>query len=239
MVAFEFKCTHLCDIIKHAIYSIFKIINTMKIKSKFLITILIVCFTNMATYANDVFFVKKADDNSFVIQLPNKNYSEIQVILKDIDGLYLYDATVKQSSLYQRKFNLKELPPGNYFLMVTYDSKTKVQPIIKTKNSLEIEAKDLRTIVQPVFKQHADYFDLNMICFFDLKVTMEIRDSEGNVLYSDMVQPNGSLHKRFNLSMLDAGLYTFTLGMEDYIIDAEFTELIEWSPDSEAFYALY
>jgi len=204
----------------------------MKIKCNFIVSALIICLTSLASIANENFAVNSIHENSFFIELPNESYSKIQVSIKDMDGFTLYDETVTQDYLDTKKFNLEELPSGSYILMVTYDLQTKIQTIKKDHKSLKINDADLLTIFQPTFHQHSDYVDINMLCLFDLEVSIMIKDADGNILFNELAESDGSIHKRFNLSMLNEGLYTFTLTINNDII---YDELVDWAPNTTAF----
>lgn len=203
----------------------------MNFKSKFMISTILLCLISLVAIAKDQsnFSVKATEANSFVLQLTHVKEAQIQVTLKDVEGETLYNETRLQSSLDQQKYDLRKLPIGDYTLVVVYDGVIKIQPIKKRKDILEIKVEELQTIFQPVFRQHSGYLDLNMLCLSDLNISLKISDAEGNMIYRESVQPNGTLQKRFNLSMLDNGNYTFTVEVDDYVVNEEFVELIEWS----------
>ena len=201
-------------------------------KIKIGIFTVILCLISMVTMANElfVFSVKKTDVNTIALQLTHVNQPEINVNLKDANGNTLYQETLEQNRLEERKYDLHQLPFGDYTLIVAYDHVLKIQPIRKDYNSLEISADEVYTIFQPTFRQHDEYVDLNMLCLGKQKLAVRITDSEGNVIHSERNLSNGSFQKRFNFSQLTKGNYTITLGIDDAIINKEFKQLIKWSP---------
>lgn len=201
----------------------------MKIQNRFLIGFLLICITSLSSLASS-FAVNITGDNSFGIELPNKSYDQIQVTLKDVNGYTLYDETFMQSNLSQKTFNLKKLPIGDYILKVAYDVQTKIQAIKKNQKSLEIDANDLQTIFQPTLRLYSDYVDLNMLCLVDLDISLTIKDGDGNTIYNELIQTDEILQKRFNLSMLNEGSYTFKLTIKDPIFFDTYEESIEWMP---------
>lgn len=176
------------------------------------------------------FSVKESDKNSFSLQLLNVKNPKIQVSFKDSKGYTLYNETVLQPSLNKKKFNIKDLPSGIYTLIVAYDNIIKIQPIVKGNKAIEIKAEDAQTIYEPVFRQHSDYLDINMLCLKKMKYSLSIMDSEGHVIYSGATDPNKSLQKRFNLSSLASGRYTFSVEVNEDGIYKEFNKTINWSP---------
>jgi hypothetical protein len=69
-----------------------------------------------------------------------------------------------------------------------------------------------------------------MLCNWNEQVSVSIHDSEGHLIYSETVQPEGTLSRRFNLSDLKKDSYSITVGIENEMINQEFIELIEWTP---------
>ena len=204
----------------------------MKIRSKVLIATAMLCLVSMITMANEqpIFSIEIASKNTIALQLANVNEPQVQVTLKDSYGVVLHDEILTESSVNHRKYDFQNLPVGSYVLMVAYDDVIKVQSINKGYKTLEIEADNLQTIFLPAFRQHSEYVDVNMLYFADMKVSVKMRDSEGHVIYNERIESKGTFKKRFNLSQLDAGTYTFTFEIDGAVINKEFKQSINWSP---------
>ncbi len=204
---------------------------------KLIILSLVLSFTSLSIFATDnsTFSIEVVDENTFAIDLANIKQAEIKIRIKDPFGTIIYDEKLMDSSLHQKKYDLKKLPLGNYTLLVAYDDVFKIQSINKNLEKIEIDSEDLQTIYQPVFRQHAIYIDLHMLCLTDLSIYLKIKDNEGNIIYTEINQPSGPLEKRFNFSRLEAGKYSFSVEIEDALFYNEFNEtLIEWSPPTVA-----
>jgi len=204
----------------------------MKIKSKILIVTAMLCLVSMIAMANElpVFSVKIADKNSIIVQLTDVNQPQIQVTLKDAYGIILHDETLTESNVNHRRYDFRNLPTGSYTLMVTYDDVVKVQSINKGYKRLEIEANDLQTIFRPVFRQHSEFVDINMLYFADMNVFFKMRDSEGRVIYNERIKEKGTFKKRLNLSKLDGGFYTLSFEIDGVVINEKFKQYINWLP---------
>lgn len=203
----------------------------MNIKIKFLTVIL--CFCTLIIKAGDksILTVKVAENSSLVLQLSNVKEAQIQVTLKDLYGVTLHDETLMQHNLDLRKYNLQELPSGSFSLIVAYDDVIKIQPIKKENDVILIEEDKVQTIFRPTFRQHDTYVDLNMLCLSDKKLTIMIEDDKGQIIYSEVNQPKGTLEKRFNLSKLAEGSYSFSVRFSGHILNREFKEKFQWSHD--------
>ena len=208
----------------------------MSIKNYFLSTIAILCLINTTVLASNKsdLLVKTTGEDSFVIQFSTENQTSIQVILKDDLGETLFNEKQLKNNLSQRKYNLQNLPSGEYTLYVVYDAIVKVQAITKEENKLKIEAEKMETVFSPVFRQHLQYLDLTMLNLSKLKVLIKITDSEGNVVYCKINRPSPTLKNRFNLSSLEEGTYKVSVKVMDSGLIKEFNEFVEWSPAETA-----
>ena len=171
--------------------------------------------------------VKISDPNTIALNVSNVIDAEIHVTLKDAFGETLHDETLAQNNINSRKYNLRQLPTGNYTLLVSYDDVIKIQSI-KKENS-HIETISMQTITSPKFIQHKEYVDMYITCSTDLDLSIEMRDEADNTIFSD----NGNLgtvQKRFNLSQLENGEYKFFVRVSGNTVYKEFTQEITWSP---------
>ena len=228
VVALRPLLTHLC--FKHIIHRLKY--YRMKIRCKVLIMSTMLCLASMVTMANEspVFSVKIADDNSIVVQLTDVNQPQIQVTLKDAYGVILHDELLTESNINHRKYNFRNLPVGNYTLIVAYDDVIKIQSINKAYKRLEIEASDLQTIFRPVFRQHSEFVDIGMLYFANMNTIFKMRDSEGRVIYSERIKDKGTFKKRLNLSKLEQGSYILTFEIDGVVVNEKFEQSINWSP---------
>ncbi len=198
----------------------------MKNQSKFIITALIVCFSNIAMAKGGVEFKAEASgNNTFVLKLQNPEQETIRVSLKDLNGVTLHKEMYSQTGV-NHPYNLKNLPEGRYILVVQYDDLIQMQPIKKQDDVLLIEDDSIQTILPPQIDQSAGYLDVKMIYPTNLSVYLEIKDDLGNVLYGRRVRSNGEVQKRFNLKQLESGEYQFSLDIDGPLVDHRYTEHI-------------
>ena len=120
--------------------------------------------------------VKISDPNTIALNVSNVIDAEIHVTLKDAFGETLHDETLAQNNINSRKYNLRQLPTGNYTLLVSYDDVIKIQSI-KKENS-HIETISMQTITSPKFIQHKEYVDMYITCL--LYTSPSPRDQRGS-----------------------------------------------------------
>lgn len=204
----------------------------MKIIRKFLLTTSMFIFLLQVGIAKDssVFSVQHAGKNSISLQVINTNENQIQVTLKDAYNFVLLDETLSATDINHRTYDLNKLPRGTYSLMVAYDNIVKIQKINKTFTQVEIEEDKLQTIFQPSFVEHSEYLDLSVLSLSKEDISLKILDSKGRILYSKRNQIKGSFQKRFNLSKVERGMYTFVVEYIGSNFNKEFKKSIQWSP---------
>ena len=208
----------------------------MRYTNKFLVTTSILCLVSVMSMAKEtsVFSVKNAGTNGISLQLTNVIETQIQVSIKDLNGVTLYDDTLSKHKINHRKYDLRNLPIGSYSVIVTYDKMMKIQKIKKQHNSIKIEKDTVQTIFKPTFNEHSDYLDLNILSLSKQNIYLKIEDDEGRIIYTNQNQINGSYQKRFNLSQLPEGSYIFTVEFIKDNINKEFTKSINWVPSIAA-----
>lgn len=204
----------------------------MKIIRKFLLTTSMFILLLQVGIAKDssVFSVQHAGKNSISLQVINTNENQIQVTLKDAYNFVLLDETLSATDINHRTYDLNKLPRGTYSLMVAYDNIVKIQKINKTFTQVEIEEDKLQTIFQPSFVEHSEYLDLSVLSLSKEDISLKILDSKGRILYSKRNQIKGSFQKRFNLSKVERGMYTFVVEYIGSNFNKEFKKSIQWSP---------
>jgi|GEM_PF-756840 len=204
----------------------------MKMKNTALTALLIFCVTNIVGSPqglNDI-TISANSKNSLAIQMTNAKQAEIEVTIKDERGVTLHQESFKQDGLVQRSYNLNALPAGNYSLIVGSEKLLKIQSFTKVDGTIKLDTQDTQTIIEPTFRKHSQFVDLNMLCNWNERVSLSIHDSEGHLIYNEMVKPEGTLSRRFNLSDLEQDSYSITVGIESEMINQEFNKLIEWTP---------
>ncbi len=204
----------------------------MKTKNNALAALLIFCATNSIAAPQGLkeISLRASSQNALALQMTNEKNSEIEVTIKNEEGVTVHQESFKQSGLVQKQYNLKALPAGKYTIVVGFDKMLKVQSFTKVDGVIKLAESAQHTIFQPTFRRYSQFIDLNMLCNWNEKVSLSIHDSEGRLIYSEMVKPEGTLERRFNLSNLKEDSYSITVGIENQMVNKEFSELIEWTP---------
>jgi hypothetical protein len=175
--------------------------------------------------------IKSEGRSTFLLELTNDSELDIKATLKNNEGVTIHYVNLSQPGIIQQRYNLQDLPFGTYTLVVASESVLKIQSIFKNEQGIEVNTEALQTVIQPTYRQHSDFLDLNMLCNWNQEVSLTIRDSEGHLIYNEtIVQPEESLQRRFDLSMLKEDSYSITVGLSSAMVNQEFMKLLKWSP---------
>jgi hypothetical protein len=175
--------------------------------------------------------IKSEGRSTFLLELTNDSELDIKATLKNNEGVTIHYDNLSQPGIIQQRYNLQDLPFGTYTLVVASESVLKIQSIFKNEQGIEVNTEALQTVIQPTYRQHSDFLDLNMLCNWNQEVSLTIRDSEGHLIYNEtIVQPEESLQRRFDLSMLKEDSYSITVGLSSAMVNQEFMKLFKWSP---------
>ena len=192
------------------------------------LAVLLLLFITTASFAgsNPKFSIQKISKTAFVLNLNNEKETIVSIVLKDMSQYVLLEETLDLSKATHRQYNLKNLPSGEYTLIVDFGSVIKVQSLKMDFNELQFKKSDLTTFYKPVFNFDQDYLDVNMLCMDLKRVRFEFADEAGNVNYAKTVKVENTVGRRFDLSQLDPGKYKLSLAVNERGINRSFSKEI-------------
>lgn len=204
----------------------------MKSTNRFFIAALLLHFVSIS-FANtsENFRIEKLENYSFTMSIAYAKQAKIQVSIKDNYGVVLHKEVIKQHKISKQKYDLKNLDMGLYTLVVEYDHVINIQTIQKNIKNIEINNEELKCIFKPNFRQAPNYLDLNMLCLGNPELRLSIQNSEGQIIYNEVTAETAPLHKRYNISNLEPGYYTFLVSTTDNSFNIQFSELITINTD--------
>ena len=184
-----------------------KILSIMKTRVSF-ITLLLCIATFVVRASSPEVTVVDAGQKSFALYIENAESNYIQVALKDKNGVTLVNDRIRKADSFGRKYNLVNLPAGDYQLFVEDGPKIVTQPITVNETSLQIPVQRKTEIFAPAVQLNQDKLDYTLLCLNPTAVTIEIIDEVGHTNYAASTEEKGSIQRRFNLSNLSSGQYT-------------------------------
>ena len=154
--------------------------------------------------------VKK--EKSFILSLTQIGNDVVWVKLENADGDELMTERVKGGDVFRKKYVLRDLPDGIYYLTLSKTNIRTVQPIEIINNSAELVEAGKMTHYEPMFKAtKGDKVDINAMFPGYVKAEVTIMDGTGVVVFKEALGEVFILNKRYNVSELAAGTYTMEL----------------------------
>ncbi|NNE29173.1 MAG: hypothetical protein HKN16_06030 [Saprospiraceae bacterium] len=160
--------------------------------------------------------VKRTSEKAFSLQVSNAVNEEVQVSIIDGYGEIVYSHRFVDEKDISRTYNLTKLPEGDYSLNVEKPQSLWIQPLAIEAGMLQIQEQALKTVFKPTIRAHEDLVDFDLLCPVNSEVKIRIFDeSEEKPLYTETLETEGSLQKRFNLSQLEDGHYLMDVQIND------------------------
>lgn len=195
----------------------------MKTISK--ITVLIAfLFVTVAGLANEpkLNLIPGADAKSLVFQLDGQS-GKTMIQIVDTQNNVIYSELLKKEGVYSKKFDLKKLETGIYFMNVENSLKV-VEYTLDVKDAT-VEILDRKESSKPVFRTKGDKLYLNLLNLEQKDVNIKVYDSSYRLVYSETLKDKLLVEKAFNFESAVKDSYTvvvkdkFNTYYKDIIVD--------------------
>ncbi len=130
--------------------------------------------------------------------------SPVEVVLIDASGYQLLRESLQIQHVDKRKYNLKNLPAGKYYLKVHQGYRMTSRTII-VKNNSAIITKE-KVIFKPACSQKDDHWNVNLL-LLNKDAEMHLYDAKSDLVYAESYTDQKKVAKSFNLSKLKPGAY--------------------------------
>ncbi len=166
---------------------------------------------NVTTLGNTTVEVTSvAGGKFFLLSINQLDANALKLTLENEAGENLFSESLTKANEFHKKFIVSSLPSGKYFLVVTKNHMTAIQPIEVTDNGVNILENGRIEKFEPWFRQTTpNKIDVDAFFTTASKVELKIWDNEGNLAYHETLNERPVLHKRFDVSKLPAGNYSF------------------------------
>lgn len=155
---------------------------------------------NTGLYAADVPVRIMASNKLIIVEKDQWKSPSLEITISEANGAVLVHENIKKST----KYNLKHVPDGDYTLEIEDHQKVKVQQLAIQNGSLL--SKGTSTIYKPVMKAYEGKLDLNLMAQGQ-DVVVTIRNSDNDVAFTERINKEVSITRRYNLEELEAGEY--------------------------------
>lgn len=144
--------------------------------------------------------------------------SSIIVKIRQVDGTIILEETVKTGNL--RKYNLKNLPAGDYILELSDKFRITEQSFMIKQEAVQLAA-NVSTTYKPVIAHKNNSVDVNLMTQ-GKNAYVSIFDTKGETLFEEKCEST-SVHRRYDISRLPSGEYTVIV----QVGDRTFTEKVQ------------
>ncbi|TMM56012.1 hypothetical protein FEE95_15325 [Maribacter algarum] len=137
------------------------------------------------------------------------------VSIIDTNGEIIYTEKIATGNIYSKKFNLQNLPEGNYFLEVESSMKETIFGF--TVNDSKIMIREKKENVKPIFRQKDGRVFLNLLNLQKDAVKIAVMDSEGRSIFQETITDEMLIEKTFNFKNAFEDSYTILVKSKDDI----------------------
>ena len=204
--------------------------NVKKLAICFAVNIALVLSTVSFTYAAgdvpSITITKYGLAKLSLIMEDMSTSTEATISIEDVKGYVLLSEKVKKTSSFAKIFNLKNLPSGDYNIVINTQTRATIQPItLKGNTDIEIHTGKRKVIFHPVIRKNGSFLDISWLANRITSVKVSITAENGASVFEDTVKNVFKVEKRYNVAQLGKGLYTvrvktpFDTYYEELIID--------------------
>ena len=161
--------------------------------------------TAMGMAKEPVLFFTNEDARSLIFQLdtPAENTA---VRFFDTEGNTIYSEKTGDVAYYGKKFDLKKLEGGLYFLEIEDAYKEIVYTIEVSRKNVKILDKVEK--LKPIFRKKGKMLFLNLLNLNESKVEIKVVDSSNRVLFSEEIEGKQVVEKAINFEKAQEDKYT-------------------------------
>lgn len=166
-------------------------------------------------------FFKIGKERTLLLTIP-KVVTNAEIRLLAGDGSILFQETVRQGR-YSRIFDLSKMAEGEYTAFVTHNGKETVQPFEVQADAIELNLARASVVVLPQIKIEGDAVELRLANQQISKVRVAIVRLDGELVFEDLLPATAQVQRRYNLSRLPKGSYTFAVHTPERALYQDFS----------------
>lgn len=157
--------------------------------------------------ANGVKIEKSATKKVRIYTQPG---APVDVAIIDADGNVLYKGAITANKQGATSFNLNSLPDGQYFMTAANKSWWMSQALTIKGNTVNVDERSLQEVTQPTVTTYdKNKVEVTLPSKNVSEASVAIYDAQSILVYADKLT---SSVRRFDLSSLPEGAYTFVVG---------------------------
>ncbi len=155
-----------------------------------------------------LFFANKEDARTLVFKLDTPT-QETVIRFFDTAGNTIYSEKTGKGAAYGKKFDLKKLAGGLYYLEIEDSLKEIVYTIEVSKDDARIVEKEEK--VKPIFRKKGNKLFLNLLNLESSDVEIKVVDSSNRILFQEVIAGEQVVEKAINFEKAFEDSYTIVV----------------------------
>ena len=169
-------------------------------KGLLLMTMIVIATVVKAKVPNENVNVEITGNRSFQLSV-NNLMGKGQISIIDQNGFVLYNNIIAGQSAIKQRFDVSNLPVGNYYLKLNDEWKNQTLSLL-INQELVFDLAHVKTTLNPIITQKDDEVTVSMYASELEKLNVSIYDQNSNLLESSNINGLGYLGRRFNFGKL-------------------------------------
>lgn len=186
----------------------------MKRFTKVLLIVVALLSYNTQVYATNPplsIAMKYVGDKSLALYLMNCDNQKTKISILDNNGSTLHSKTVKKQLKYAEKYNLRNLPSGQYLVEIRNEMITTSIPILIKDETISVLGNERITTFKPFMKHNNNEIDLMLFSPEKVQHQFTIYDENYNAIYNEVYAKEANIQKKFDIAALDPGDYSVVI----------------------------
>lgn len=159
--------------------------------------------------------IEKSESKKVRLYIPTGSATAnatVDVAIIDAEGNVLYQGVAAKNKAGQQSFNLKNLPDGQYYITAGNNAWWMSQGVTIRGNALTVDARNLQQVMQPTLTAYEkNKIEVTLPATNVTNASVAIYDAQNTLVHAEKFTGPA---RRFDLSSLPEGAYTFVVGPE-------------------------
>ena len=190
----------------------------MKTTLKIIAIVTVIFASSLNGFSNDpkpVVAIKPLDGKNFALYINNIGEEKTRISIKDDKGYTLITESLRNKSSYSRKFNMNNLPEGQYVLELEDNRTIERIPLHIAKASLVL-GNDTNVAFKPYLRHKNNVLDVMVLSPEQAAHEITIYNQANNVVFNDLIEKQLTIEKQYDVSALAPGEYNVTVNTQGH-----------------------
>jgi hypothetical protein len=146
-------------------------------------------------------------EKAVIVDATNTYDQQISINIEDVYGQVLLTERIKEGNRFTKKYVLSKLESGDYRFIVTKKMFKTIQPIKVTEKSVEMSEAERKEKFLPNVTAFGGKMDVNVLLGNYGNIHVRLFNNEGKKVFEELNYVTFILHKRYDLTKLEKGVY--------------------------------